>query len=315
MRKALPALFLVGVLSGCALHPSARAPAPQPPITPETVLIQPSSPSDPPPARYYLDDGPPEDHNINIAAIPNAVPKLEPVHPGRNRPYRAFGKVYRPHPAPRAHRETGVASWYGRRYHGRATASGETYDMFKMTAAHPILTIPSYVRVTRADSGKSVVVRVNDRGPFLRGRVIDLSFAAASKLDIVRSGSAEVIVESVPPDNVPFPDAPAAGNENEAVAESAPSPASPHVFFIQLGAPAIWAREKCWRNAPEKFQGRGTIVYDSLANLSRWKISQAEAARAEKACALVRICRAAFSPHVFFIQLARAHDGQQEQGG
>ena len=289
MRKALSALFLAGVLSGCASHPPARAPAPQPQITPETVLIQPSSPSDPPPARYYLDDGPPEDHNINIAAIPNAVPKLEPVHPGRNRPYRAFGKIYRPHSAPRAHRETGVASWYGRRYHGRATASGETYDMFKMTAAHPILTIPSYVRVTRADSGKSVVVRVNDRGPFLRGRVIDLSFAAASKLDIVRSGSAEVIVESVPPENAPFPDAPPAGNENEAVAESAPSPVSPHVFFIQLGAfsgnlGAGKMLAEFERNAPEKFRGRGTIVYDSLANLHRvgvGKYPSAEAARAD----------------------------------
>ena len=286
MRKALPALFLAGILSGCALHPPARPPAPESPITPETVLVQPSAPSDPPPARYYLDDGPPEDHNINIAAIPNAVPKFEPVHPGRNRPYRAFGKVYRPHPAPRAHRETGVASWYGRRYHGRTTASGETYDMFKMTAAHPILTIPSYVRVTRADSGKSVVVRVNDRGPFLRGRVIDLSFAAASKLDIVRSGSAEVIVESVPPDNTPFPDAPAAENENESFAESAPSS---HMFFIQLGAfsgtlGAGKMLAEFERNAPEKFQGRGTIVYDSLADLHRvgvGKYSSAEAARAD----------------------------------
>ena len=293
MRKALSALFLVGVLSGCASHPSARAPAPQSQITPETVLIQPSSPSsapsDPPPARYYLDDGPPEDHNINIAAIPDAEPKLEPVHPGRNRPYRAFGKIYRPHPAPRAHRETGVASWYGRRYHGRATASGETYDMFKMTAAHPILTIPSYVRVTRADSGKSVVVRVNDRGPFLRGRVIDLSFAAASKLDIVRSGSAEVIVESVPPENAPFPDAPPAGNEKEAVVENAPSPAAPHVFFIQLGAfsghlGAGKMLAEFEKNAPEKFRGRGTIVYDSLANLHRVGVGTypgAEAARAD----------------------------------
>ncbi len=95
------------------------------------------------------------------------------------------------------YRARGRASWYGRRYHGRATASGEPYDMFAMTAAHPLLPIPSYVRVTRLRNGRSVVVRVNDRGPFHSERLIDLSYTAALKLGLVQSGSDEVDVELI----------------------------------------------------------------------------------------------------------------------
>ena len=257
-----------------------------------------SRPSEPPPARYYLDDGPPVEHRINLAAIPDAVPRAEPVHPGRNRPYRAFGKTYRPFASPRPHRETGVASWYGRRYHGRQTASGEIYDMFKMTAAHPILPIPSYARVTRADSGESVVVRVNDRGPFLRGRVIDLSYAAAHRLGIVQSGSAEVVVESVLPAGAPSssaappssPSSPApAGGENRTAVEEDWTQAGGRMFFIQLGAfsdhvGAGRMLADFEKAAPEKFRGRGMIIYDSLSELHRvgaGKYPSAEAARAD----------------------------------
>lgn len=107
-----------------------------------------------------------------------------------------------------AYKEQGDASWYGRRYHGRKTSSGEIYDMFAMTAAHTILPIPSYVRVTRVDDGRSVIVRVNDRGPFLNERLIDLSYTAAKKLGVVATGTAEVIVEAIlPPETVPTADA------------------------------------------------------------------------------------------------------------
>jgi rare lipoprotein A len=110
-----------------------------------------------------------------------------------------FGREYVPMTRLAAHRERGVASWYGRKFHGRRTASGEVYDMYAMTAAHPTLPIPSYVRVTHLRNGRSVVVRVNDRGPFLHGRVIDLSYTAALRLDYVRAGSAEVEVELILP--------------------------------------------------------------------------------------------------------------------
>jgi rare lipoprotein A len=151
---------------------------------------------------FYLDDGP-LDASVDLAAIPDAVPRSEPLHRFANRPYSVLGRDYTPLQSAPDFRQQGMASWYGRRYHGQKTSSGEPYDMFGMTAAHPTLPIPSYVRVTRVnggpENGKSVMVRVNDRGPFLHSRVIDLSYTAAWKLGIVENGSGPVVVESVLP--------------------------------------------------------------------------------------------------------------------
>ena len=152
-----------------------------------------------PKGGYYKDDGPGE--RLPPASTPDAVPRLEPLHRFANRPYEVFGKSYVPHTALQPFRQRGAASWYGTRFHGNRTASGETYDMYKMTAAHPTLVIPSYVRVTNLANGKSVVVRVNDRGPFHGARVIDLSYAAAAKLGYVQAGSAQVELESIVPRN------------------------------------------------------------------------------------------------------------------
>jgi rare lipoprotein A len=110
-----------------------------------------------------------------------------------------FGTEYVPLADARGFKQRGVASWYGRRFHGQKTASGELYDMYAMTAAHPTLPIPSYVRVTNLANGRSVVVRVNDRGPFHSSRVIDLSYAAAYKLGYIQAGSTQVELESVQP--------------------------------------------------------------------------------------------------------------------
>ena len=146
---------------------------------------------------YYLDDGPGENAPADLAAIPDAVPRAEPLKPATMQPYSVFGRRYTPMMRLEPYRERGMASWYGRRYHGQPTSSGEPYDMYAMTAAHPTLPIPSYVRVTRSGTGRSVVVRVNDRGPFLQDRVIDLSYTAAAKLGFVEAGSAEVEVELI----------------------------------------------------------------------------------------------------------------------
>lgn len=148
---------------------------------------------------YYLDDGPEANLPPNLDAVPDAVPREEPLHRFANRPYVALGNAYTPQSTRRAHSEEGLASWYGRRFHGKKTASGEPYDMYAMTAAHPTLPIPSYVRVTALDSGKSVVVRINDRGPFHSKRVIDLSYTAAHKLGYIKRGSTRVRVESLDP--------------------------------------------------------------------------------------------------------------------
>jgi rare lipoprotein A len=148
---------------------------------------------------YYKDDGPHAQPPSGLEAVPDAVPRIEPLHRYANRPYRVFGKDYRPLASLQPFRQRGMASWYGKRFHGKPTSSGEKYDMYKMTAAHPTLPIPSYARVTNLANGRSVVVRVNDRGPFHAGRVIDLSYVAAHRLGYIGAGSAQVEVEAIVP--------------------------------------------------------------------------------------------------------------------
>jgi rare lipoprotein A len=158
---------------------------------------EPGATSAPVGGGYLAGDGPGADAPANLNDIPNAVPKSEPLHRYANRPYVALGKTYIPLTSTGTFKQRGIASWYGKKFHGQRTSAGEVYDMYAMTAAHPTLPIPSYARVTNLANHKSVVVRVNDRGPFLHDRVIDLSYAAAYKLGIIADGSAEVEVESI----------------------------------------------------------------------------------------------------------------------
>jgi rare lipoprotein A len=148
---------------------------------------------------YYLDDGPGDNPPENIDAIPDATPKVEPFNARANQPYIALDNKYIPMTSFYPYKERGVASWYGKRYHGKKTSIGEYYDMYSMTGAHTTLPIPCYVRVTNTENGKSVIVRINDRGPFKKDRVIDLSFAAAYKLRLSDKGSGPVEVELIDP--------------------------------------------------------------------------------------------------------------------
>jgi rare lipoprotein A len=182
-------------LAGCSstkLDPEEQVAAPKP----DKVVTE-KKPKD---GKYYKDDGPPDVDEVDWRAVPDPRVSYEPINPSRNRPYEVFGVRYVPFDDYVPYRKQGVASWYGRRYHGRKTSSGEVYDMYAMSAAHTILPIPSYARVTRVDDGRSVIVRVNDRGPFLQERLIDLSYTAARKLGVVSQGTAEVIVEAFYPD-------------------------------------------------------------------------------------------------------------------
>jgi rare lipoprotein A len=149
---------------------------------------------------YYKDDGPEAHPPANLDAVPDAVPRKEPLNPSANRTYVALGTTYTPQTTRQPYVKEGLASWYGRRFQGKKTSSGEPYDMYAMTAAHPTLPIPSYARVTSLETGKSVVVRINDRGPFHSKRIIDLSYTAAYKLGYLGKGSARVRVESIDPD-------------------------------------------------------------------------------------------------------------------
>ena len=178
------ALAMVIALAGCGS--TAKKP-------------EPAKPSASRPGAYYLDDGPGDNAPLNLGAIADAVPKAERLHSGANRPYTVFGRTYVPNVSNEPFRQQGVASWYGRKFHGNMTSIGDTYDMYAMTAAHPTLPLPCYVRVINPANLKSVLLRVNDRGPFHSDRIIDLSYAAAAKLDIARRGSGVVIVERVFP--------------------------------------------------------------------------------------------------------------------
>lgn len=167
----------------------ATAPAPAP--APSSRIVRGGG--------YYLDDGPGDSPPADLDSIPDAVPKVEPLHRGAMKPYVVMNQSFTPMTELVPYKAQGMATWYGRRYHGKPTSTGEPYDMYAMTAAHPTLPLPSYVRVTNIANGKSVVLRVNDRGPFIDNRLIDLSYTAAYRIGVLGGGSALVEVESIIP--------------------------------------------------------------------------------------------------------------------
>jgi len=148
-----------------------------------------------------IKDSAPNKIPVDISAIPDATPRYEPYSKHANpKSYTVWGKRYKVMRSGKGYQERGISSWYGTKFHGRKTANGETYDMFAMTAAHKTLPLPSYVKVTNLKNGRSVVVRVNDRGPFHENRIIDLSYAAAIKLGIHKTGTGFVEVRTVEPE-------------------------------------------------------------------------------------------------------------------
>jgi rare lipoprotein A len=191
------------LLAGCgALPQQAGAPAPVSkggahPKADPYLQVMPAAGSGR--GGYYMDDGPGQHPPANLQEVPDAVVKAEPLSKYSNRPYVVFGKTYTPLAADAPFIQRGMASWYGKKFHGARTSSGEPYDMYKMTAAHPTLPIPSYARITSVASGLSVVVRINDRGPFHSSRIIDVSYTAALKLGLLGKGSHEVEVERLAP--------------------------------------------------------------------------------------------------------------------
>ena len=177
---------------------------------------------------YYLDDGPDENPPENLDKIPDAQPKYEPLSKSANRPYVAFDKKYIPMQKIIPFKEEGYASWYGKRYHGRKTSIGETYDMYQMTGAHKTLPLPCYIKVTNLQNKRSVIIRVNDRGPFIDERIVDLSYAAAQRLRIIEKGSELVKIEMINPSLVE--------KNLEQAYKASPVDSSIKYFYIQAGA-------------------------------------------------------------------------------
>lgn len=224
-------LLAVLVLAACATAPE-RAPASKP-------------------GGYYLDDGPDPNPPDNLDAIPDAEPKIEPINRLASRPYSVLGRSYRPYTELTPYKARGVASWYGKRYHGQKTSSGEPYDMYAMTAAHTVLPVPSYARVTNLANGRSVIVRINDRGPFHEDRLIDLSYVAAQHLGLLGRGSGLVEVEAIIPGATPSASEPAvAAREPPPSAPAplssapAPLPAAPEPAATPLPGPAPVSTEQ-----------------------------------------------------------------------
>ncbi len=242
----LPALLAAcGTQSPRPVIDRAETPAGVSPAPTPGVAVKRPAPAIRYSGGFYQDDGPGDDVPDDIEGIPDAVPRVEPLNRFANNPYSVLGHDYVPLRDARSYRARGIASWYGRKFHGQKTSSGEPYDMYGMTAAHPTLPIPSYVRVSNPANGKSVVLRVNDRGPFHSGRLIDLSWTAAWKLGYIGAGSALVEVESVlPGQTFAAATAPPLAEDDDPIARFAaadPEPPLPQVqdargHFLQLGA-------------------------------------------------------------------------------
>jgi rare lipoprotein A len=229
---------------------------------------------------YFEDDGPGKDAP-DLARIPDAVPRNEPYRAANGRPYSVNGVSYAPLADARDYRERGVASWYGKKFHGNSTASGERYDMYAMSAAHKTLPLPSYVRVRNLDNGRAAIVRVNDRGPFLHNRLIDLSYAAAAKLGIVGTGTGLVEIETVGPgDETPVqmarPPVETRGIPIISAAEAAPlaptastaaaaAPAlTPPKMFVQAGSFREWDNAEGLRTRLERLAFRPIAISSAL---------------------------------------------------
>ena len=254
---AVLALLLVACHSSMPPKPTASntpAPAssdtsarPAPPLTP----TQPGPSNGTGPKVINIDPKPETTGNPTDGIDPNmpletsVTPKLEPIVPGTTKPYIVNGETMTPMTdVSTPYTQTGHASWYGKKFHGRNTASGEPYNMYKLTAAHRTLPIPSYIRITNLSNGKTLLARVNDRGPFGRDRIVDLSYAAAKQLDIIRHGSTQVqitLIDTTKPDAIAgaSPPVPAAGPVPTAAAVS-PLPPRPALeasgTYVQVGA-------------------------------------------------------------------------------
>ncbi len=189
-------------------------------------------------SRYAMRQDRAPQHDINVSKIPNATPRAEPRSQyGNPESYVVMGRRYRVMKSATGFRQRGIASWYGKKFHGHRTSSGETYNMYAMTAAHKSLPLPSYVQVTNLDNGKHIIVRVNDRGPFHDNRIIDLSYAAAKKLHITANGTGSVEIKYIDPQqSQPRPRIAAINNKGTVNPESIQKKKISQRLYLQVGA-------------------------------------------------------------------------------
>ena len=223
----LATLLLLAGCSGPAIKPDITAPTP----------VTPTEPDAPPATAGEPSDGAPGTQ-VDIHAIPNAVPRPEPYSKyGNPSSYEVYGQRYTPLKNSKGHVERGTASWYGTKFHGRRTSSGEPYNLYEMTAAHKTLPLPTYAQITNLDNGRSIVVKINDRGPFHSDRIVDLSYVAAMKLDIVKNGTGRVELRTIDPYAAAPLATPSSTTEPTRLAST---PATGQERFLQAGAFGVY---------------------------------------------------------------------------
>lgn len=227
-----------------------------------------------------LKDGAP-DEDMDVTHLADAIPREELIrNAGNKTPYTVLGKTYHVNFNTQGFAQTGYASWYGKKFHGNKTSNGEIYDMFAMTAAHKTLAIPSYVRVTNLENGHTAVVRVNDRGPFHDGRIIDLSYAAAKKLGFHNKGTAKVHVEVVAP-NTPAPVAQVASASSGTVAANPSTSTGPATSTAAAVAGAATPPPAAAPGTPMTYLQLGAFSKHESATALVNKISAATGARVQ----------------------------------
>jgi rare lipoprotein A len=273
---------------------------------------------------YYLDDGPGDETPADLESTVDPIPVVEPFSRSGNKSYKVFGKTYTPiTDTDTPFKQRGMASWYGKKFHGHKTSSGELYDMYKITAAHPTLPIPSYARVTNLANNRQIIVRINDRGPFHSGRIIDLSYTAALKLGYLGKGSSLMEVERLLPEDIEkmaenrgnqvsavssdiaagdpvvlpaLPEARQAQNsldaliaaqENKPGEKMDPSPVAPSGFYIQLGAYAIRANAEALMSRLRQRQDSHLPDFGIVEQGSLYRLLSGPFATREQAAAIL----------------------------
>ena len=284
---AAASLLGAALLVACGTHPTV-APEPQGagsttvkrPAPPRTAMVAPPTPA-PRSTPYDGPDGPEPNPPPDLIHVPDAVPKVERLRAGSpNLPYVIRGQAFRPVASDVPVRERGIASWYGRKFHGQRTASGEVYNMYAMTAAHPTLPIPSYARVRNRKNGREVIVRINDRGPFKSGRIIDLSYTAGLKLGFVKgTGTAPVELERLTHEAIrtgswrlsdPFADPPSTGRSDPAQGwiGTVEAPDMVGAEAAERATEEAWARfGPAWPTTPAPFVRQSDASTSSIQRL------------------------------------------------
>jgi len=280
------ALVLVLAVTGCA----NKAPPPAPAEPPESPVLTSSG-------RYAISaDAYPLDPP-DVSQVPNAQPRVEPLSRAGNRPsYEVWGKIYQVLPDARGYVQEGTASWYGEKFHGYATSNGEIYDMYKMSAAHRSLPLPTFARVTSLDNGNSVIVRINDRGPFHSEREIDLSYAAAFQLGFTEAGTGQVRVEAIDPQELTLASSASAVQTPESQISDTRTDSS---GYLQVAALSDRGSATQLKRQLENHLGQKVRITDDGGV---YRVQVGPVAHQQEALALRKTLRQAGYPQVFIVK-------------